>query len=203
MKSLMYRSPLFYIFSLRMIHGRTFDRRYAEILKIVGKRHIFEVGCGPGILGRYTGKELYSGMDLNEKFVRYARKKGYNCILGDILKDDFPDAEVGVAVDILHHITPRERTLLVRLRERYRTVVVVEPVKAYSISMPALMRKLWDALLGDSDGINPFDSRKEWQFTEESLMQYMKKLGAYRVKVVGTDVVAVFNGEGRPPLEVE
>ena len=75
MKSLMYRSPLFYIFSLRMIHGRTFDRRYAEILKIVGKGHIFEVGRSPGILGRYAGKERYSGMDMNEKFVRYVGKR--------------------------------------------------------------------------------------------------------------------------------
>jgi len=98
-------------------------------------------------------------------------------------------------VDILHRITPRETELISRLRERYRTVVVVEPVKAYSISMPAPMIRLWDALLGDSDGINPFDSRKEWQFTEEALMQYMKALGAYRVRVLGTDVVAVFNGE--------
>jgi len=41
-------------------------------------------------------------MDLNQKFVLYARKKGYNCTVGDIFEEEFPVVDVGVAVDVHH-----------------------------------------------------------------------------------------------------
>ncbi len=194
MKSLMYRSPRFYTLTLRVIHGKELERRYGEVLKIAGKRRIFEVGCGPALLGRFVGRERYSGMELNKRFVRYARKRGYNCVMGDIFRDNFPEAEVGVAVDILHHITPREKELIDRMRAHFETVIVVEPVSAFNVRMPGPVRKLWDSLFGDADGINSLENRKRWQFTEKELMEYMKGLGAEKVYVLGKDLISVFRG---------
>ena len=196
MKSLMYRSPVFYILTLRLIHRRGLQRRYREISKIAKGKSVFEVGCGPGILGRYIGKERYSGMDINGRFVRYARRRGYDCRIGDIFKDKYPDADVGVAVDVLHHITPRERELIERLKKHFETVIVVEPLNAFNIPLPRFLRKIWDSFLGDADGINPLKNREKWQFTEEELLDYLKEMGAEKAYVIGKDVVAIFRGPG-------
>ncbi len=200
MRSLMYSSPVFYTLTLRVIHGKELERRYREIKRIAGSRKVFEVGCGPALLGRYVGKERYSGMDLNERFVRYAKKKGYDCTVGDIFKDDFPEGEVGVAVDVLHHITPGERELIERMRRNFQQVIVIEPVSAFNVDMPEFLRRFWDSAFGDADGINPFEKRKKWQFTEEELMGHMKELGADRVYARGKDVVAIFKGARFPDI---
>jgi len=92
---------------LQTIHGKYLDRRYREIASIVNNRRVFDVGCGHALLGEYVGKDRYAGMDLNQKFVLYARRNGYNCTVGDIFEEEFPTADVGVAVDVLHHITPK------------------------------------------------------------------------------------------------
>ncbi len=190
----MYISPKFYIFVLKMIHGRELERRYEEIRKIAGQRRVFEVGCGPALLGGYLGKERYVGMDLNERFVRYARKKGFNCSVGDILKDEFQEADVGVAVDVLHHITPKEGELIESMRKKFHEVIVIEPVSAFNVRLPKALRVLWDSTFGDADGINPLKNREKWQFSEKELLEYMKNLGAERAYTVGKDVVAVFRG---------
>ena len=194
MRSLMYGSPQFYTFSLRAIHGGDLDRRYREIAKIACHRRVFEVGCGPAFLGRYISRERYSGMDINKRFVRYAVKEGYDCMVGDIFKDEFPEADVGVAVDILHHITPREKELIERMRESFKEIIVIEPVCAFNVRLPDYLRKLWDSVFGDADGINPFENRQRWQFTEKELMEYMKEMGAIRTYTLGRDVVAIFKG---------
>ena len=195
MRSLMYRSPTFYMLALKIIHGKTLRRRYSEIRRIAGNRRVFEAGCGPGMLGDYVGKDRYSGMDLNEGFVRYARRKGYDCVVGDILRDRYPEADVGVLVDVLHHITPREKELLERMRRQFETVIVVEPVDAFNLPLPRFLRRIWDSTFGDADGINPLDNRERWRFTEDRLMDYMRGMGAERVYPLGKDVVAVFRGE--------
>ncbi len=192
MKSLMYRSPRLYLLMLKTMHGNELERRYQEIARIAGGRKVFEAGCGPALLGRYLEKDRYCGMDLNERFVRYARKKGYRCVVGDIMSDGFPKAEVGVIVDVLHHITPQEKRLIERMREKFETVVVIEPVSAFNVRMPGILRKIWDSLLGDADGINPLENRKRWIFTRKELMKYLKDVGADRVYTLGRDVVAVF-----------
>ncbi len=197
MKSLMYRSPRFYVFMLKIIRGNDLERRYMEIARIAGNGKVFEAGCGPALLGRYLDSERYAGMDLNERFVRYARRKGYDCVVGDIFKDEFPEADVGVAVDILHHITPREKELIERMRENFETVIVIEPANAFNVRLPGFLRKFWDSVFGDADGINPLKNRERWQFTEKELIEYMKDMGAESVHMLGKDVVAVFIGKKR------
>lgn len=193
MKSLMYRSPIIYELFLRIIHGSDLKKRYTEIARIANGKRVFEAGCGTGILGRYL--DMYSGMDINRKFVEYASKKGIKCRVGDIFNDEWDEAEVGVIVDFLHHITPREKELIERMRREFEMVIVIEPVKAFNIPMPRVMRKIWDSIFGDADGVNPFENREKWEFTEESLMEYMKTLGAERTYVLGKDVVAIFRGK--------
>ena len=195
MRSLMYRSPKLYTLMLQTIHGKYLDQRYREIASIVNNRRVFDVGCGHALLGEYVGKDRYAGMDLNQKFVLYARRNGYNCTVGDIFEEEFPTADVGVAVDVLHHITPKGGEIIDKMRKSFDEVIVVEPISSFNARIPNKIIKIWDSFLGDADGINTFESRWKWQYTPEELMEYMKLLGAYKGYVLGKDVVAIFSGK--------
>ena len=180
---------------LQTIHGKYLDQRYREIASIVNNRRVFDVGCGHALLGEYVGKDRYAGMDLNQRFVLYARRKGYNCTVGDIFEEEFPTADVGVAVDVLHHITPKGGEIIDKMRKSFDEVIVVEPISSFNARIPNKIIKIWDSFLGDADGINTFESRWKWQYTPEELMEYMKLLGAYKGYVLGKDVVAIFSGK--------
>jgi len=43
-------------------------------------------------------------------------------------------------------------------------------------------------------GVNPFENRRRWRFTEEEFMEYMKEMGVIWTYTLGRDVVAIFKG---------
>jgi SAM-dependent methyltransferase len=208
MASIFYRSPGLYNFMLRALHGRSLDRRYRAIAAEIGRnQRVFEPGCGTAVLVPYLPEGCqYEGWDLNERFITYLVKRGVSARVKNILDfDGYPDCDVAVICDVLHHIVPHHERLMEKLLDRARKVIVLEP---YNNAIPRLrwqlkyvpfgVLKFIDATFGDHDGFNPFEDRLEWSLTidKQALIEQFRRFRAAKIMEIETDLLAVFE---KPP----
>lgn len=199
MSSIPYLSPRIYKIWQRVV-DREMDEQYKEIARVVGKnKRVFEPGCGPALLFSYLPDGCsYVGWDLNKKFVEYARRKGINVYQRDIFDfKKYPQSDVIVVCDLLHHIFPRDKLFIEEARKRTKKLIVVEPYKTSRFSfLPYPILYFYDRIIGDDDGINCFYHRKEWKFEKAGyLKEYFQKLGASKTyKIRGIEkVLVIFN----------
>ncbi|MEA2054535.1 MAG: class I SAM-dependent methyltransferase [Candidatus Thermoplasmatota archaeon] len=195
MKSIPYMHPMIYNLYLLALHRRNLGERYKLISGEIGyNKIIFELGCGTGILTDYLDKSCnYIGWDLNRTFIQYLKRKGQTAELHDIFDfSNYPENDVCVIVDILHHVVPKEHILIKNALKLTKKLIVVEPHKAFCFPLPDPLRKYYDSILGDNDGINPYRDRVNWNYSPEELKKYFLSSGARKVTEVGKDIMAVF-----------
>ncbi|GEM_PF-717175 len=195
MRAIPYMHPTAYNFYLRVLHRSSLRERYKIISGEIGCNNIvFELGCGTGILAEYLDKSCdYIGWDLNQAFIRYLKKKGRKVELRDIFDfSGYPRNHVCVITDVLHHVVPKEWPLVRNALKSTEKLIVVEPYKAFNFPLPNFLRKYYDSVLGDNDGINPYRNRVNWDYSPEGLKKYFMSFGAHKVTEVGKDVIAIF-----------
>ena len=203
MRAIPYMNPKIYDSYLLALHGKNLRERYTRISKEIGcNKSVFELGCGTGILTRYLDESCdYTGWDLNRTFIKYLKRKGQKAELHDIFDfTNYPKNDVCVIVDVLHHIMPRERLLIQNILNVTKKLIVVEPYKAFNFPLPDSLRKCYDSILGDNDGINPYHNRANWNYSPEKLKDCFILLGASKITEMNKDLVATFySDENRMP----
>lgn len=95
---------------------------------------VLEPACGPAELADYLPKGInYFGFDLNEEFINYAKEKGRNVVVGNVLDSkNYRESDYVIAVDILHHL-PREihRKFLIHcFSASKKAFIICEPTEA-------------------------------------------------------------------------
>lgn len=177
MSSIFFKYPLLYDWGIRFLY---FDG--LMILKnIIGRnKSVFEPACGFGRMKRYLFPDCtYSGIDLNEKFVRYGQKKNRDITLGDILDPQYyRTADTVLLCDILHHLKPADIRKLLCLAVQYarESVVIIEPTFVRIASGNNFVSRAIGRIMSivDADGINKIEhwmSRKEYDELFESLKE--------------------------------
>ena len=177
LKSPLYYSPRLFEFIIGMMHPRS---RYEKIAELAGKESILELGCGTGLLNDYVEGE-YLGVDLNKRFIEYAKKRGRNVKLKDIQEIGSMTQSVIVLVDILHHL-PNHKKFLEKMLKSGKKVIVCEPFDSHSLLTPI-------ASILDWDGVN--NSSHAW-FDKKGLKQFYKSKGATEIIENGGSITAVF-----------
>lgn len=183
-----------------MIHKKELKERYELISKLVGKnKKVFELGCGTCLVKNYLDESCsYEGWDLNQKFVNHAKKKGLNVKLKNVFDFlDYPENEVILIIDILHHIVPNHEKLIDEAKKRSKKLIILEP---YISSDPlfnskGLMKKIcmiYYKFFADFDGINPLENIFKWDYDEKSLKKFFEQKGAKQVTKIGSDLISVF-----------
>lgn len=185
LSSPLYWSGWYYGIGIRLMHGRSLKQRYQYIASLSADR-VIDVGCGTGKLSDYLSEnDYYFGIDLNERFLRHAKKYGRNVSRQDALAfDRFSEFDVCVITDVLHHINPRHEEFMERvLREVKKRVIVCEP---YDVPADPISKKLSELL--DHDGFNkPY----EWM-DKEKLIEFYNKYDPAEINEVGKAVIAVY-----------
>ncbi len=123
-----FRNPWLYSLSIRMLH---FDG-FKKLRGIIGKeKNVFEPACGFGRLQRYLHDSCsYSGIDLNEIFINFGRKKGLDIQIGDVLEEkNYIKSDIIILCDILHHLTKDKIQKVVSIATKFakEKVVIMEP----------------------------------------------------------------------------
>ena len=187
LRSPVYYSPRLYELVIRLMHSRD---RYKKIAQLVGARKVLELGCGTGGMAEHFNGN-YLGIDLNERFVNYGKRKGRNVQIADIHDFNKFDCEVLLVCDLLHHL-PHHGNFLASLIDSGKEVIVSEPFKQF----PNILDPVFAAL--DSDGINDLGKVK-W-FGQDMLVQEFKSKKADEIIEMKNNVVAVFNKKGSSNL---
>lgn len=177
MRSFVYIHPRIYDFAIRFL--------YLDGLKIVKKligekKSVFEAACGYGRMKKYMDSSCsYSGIDLNEKFVEFGRKKDLDIKVGNVLDvNQYRNSDVILLADILHHLTLPDIKKLLSIAVQFarEKVLIIEPVfvnigsrkNIFSRAMAKFM--VWM----DSDGFNEIEkwmSRAEYDALFHSLKE--------------------------------
>jgi SAM-dependent methyltransferase len=167
MKSIFYKYPMLYDWGIRFLY---FDG--LKILKsIIGrKKSVFEPACGYGRMKKYMYSDCsYSGVDLNDTFIQYGKKKNRNISLGNALDPgSYQEADTVLVCDILHHLKVKDMYKLMELAIEFarEKVVIIEPIfvniaaknNFFSRAIGKLMARI------DSDGFNDIE---RWLSKEE------------------------------------
>lgn len=190
-----YNFPFAYDLMIQTIHRRTLERRYDVIIgNIEAGDKVFDVGCGTCLILNYLDESVeYIGFDLNDRFLRHAEKKyGKSDRKIKLLRescfkyDKYPESDVIIISDFLHHVYPRHVELLKNAVKRTKKVIVCEPIG-----------DMMGFVYSDYDGINL--STKEngpnaWKMkykTKEDLIEFFEEMGAKETTLVGSDVIAL------------
>jgi SAM-dependent methyltransferase len=167
-QSVFYRHPRLYDLGIHFLYLN----RLKLLKKIVGHgMTVFEPACGFGRMKKYLYEDCaYSGIDLNEKFVGFGRKKNRDIRVGDILKEEnYRPADVVLLCDILHHLQMPEIHRLFMIAGKFaKKIVIIEPTFVAIAAKKNLFSRLIGKLMTrvDSDGFNEIShwmSREEYQ----------------------------------------
>jgi hypothetical protein len=104
MSSILYWHPFIYRIFLRFIYGKSYSRRYLVLAHEIGDKHVLDLCCGDCKLADYVPN--YTGIDLNDNFVKHAKMRGINVIKLDVVKDDIPYSECIVMLSGLCQFRP-------------------------------------------------------------------------------------------------
>jgi SAM-dependent methyltransferase len=171
----MFRNPWLYSLSIRLLH---FDG-FKKIRDIIGKeKNVFEPACGFGRLQRYLYDSCsYSGIDLNEIFINFGKKRGLDIRIGNVLEEtNYIKSDIIILCDILHHLTKDKIQEVVSIATKFakEKIVIMEPTFVGLASGKGFFSRLAAKVFArvDFDGINNIE---HW-FTRQDYQKLFKHL---------------------------
>jgi len=174
-RAYIFRNPWLYSLSIRLLH---FDG-FKKIRDIIGKeKNVFEPACGFGRLQRYLYDSCsYSGIDLNEIFINFGKKRGLDIRIGDVLEEsNYIKSDIIILCDILHHLTKDKIQEVVSIAKKFakEKVVIMEPAFVGLASGKGFFSRLAAKVFArvDFDGINNIE---HW-FTRQDYQKLFKHL---------------------------
>jgi len=174
-RAYIFRNPWLYSLSIRLLH---FDG-FKKIKDIIGKeKNVFEPACGFGRLQRYLYDSCsYSGIDLNEIFINFGKKRGLDIRIGNVLEEtNYIKSDIIILCDILHHLTKDKIQEVVSIATKFakEKIVIMEPAFVGLASGKGFFSRLAAKVFArvDFDGINNIE---HW-FTRQDYQKLFKHL---------------------------
>ena len=141
-----------------------------------GSPSVIDIGCGVGYYARITGGGQYLGMDMNDRYIEYAKSCHHDGKIAfradDVatLVDEGQTFDIALMVDFLHHIPDESVIRLLRTAGQlsFRHIVNLEPVTEQS-------NRVGDCFIKNDRG--------EYMRTTESLMNLFAQAGD-KLKIV-------------------
>ncbi len=112
-----------------VINNKWYLKNYKRnLMPCIPKGKVLEAACGIGALAPLFKKGKYTGLDISQKFIDFARRQypGYNFVVADLTKKlPFKDKEFDTAIILwaLHHIKDWKFTLSELKRVSKRVVI--------------------------------------------------------------------------------
>jgi SAM-dependent methyltransferase len=147
-ESLIYRSPRLYELVMLALYGRHYFARYRALAGLIPPgASVLDLCCGPATLyhRHLRGRSVrYTGLDLNERFIRRLVAAGAGGQVWDLRKEDpLPPADYVIMQASLYHFLPDPAPVVGRMLEAAREqVIVAEPVRNLASSKVPLLARL-------------------------------------------------------------
>lgn len=190
--SLVYKNIYVYRFIMNILYGMKYKKRFDSIIDIIDSNDndIVELCFGDVYIAKYAksnGKD-WVGLDINDEFVRFAKAQGFNALNKNILNDDIPKSDVCIMAGSLYHFIENIETILIKLLDGSKKVIISEPIKNLSNNKYIGMFARKSANAGNGD--------EEFRFTESSFIEmlekYKEKLSfTYEIIKIDRDILVV------------
>ncbi len=207
-KSFVYKWPIAYKLGLKLLHGKGYNKKYNYISGQIGhSKSVLDVACGIAELAGFLHPtSTYRGFDINEKFIRYAQRKGLEVRVGNALDVNMyiPSDKV-VLCDAVHHMGfENERSVLENsLNAAKQQLIICEPFKDSYQKMisncPNFSKKIFEAIFNylDKDGNNRvrFENIKTKKELEETMQEgygIIPKQTKRIFKSIGEDLIVTY-----------
>ncbi|MGH9369114.1 MAG: methionine biosynthesis protein MetW [Thermoanaerobaculia bacterium] len=169
MTSIVYRHPLVYELTMRVLYATHYRARLRVIGDLIEEgSSVVDLCCGPSALYRLElerKRVRYAGVDINAALLRRVAQRGAEAIEADIAQlDEYPKGDYLIMLGSLYHFLPEARAVVERmLRAASRAVIVSEPIRNLAGARSRIVRRLSARLA------NPGTASPEARFDEESL----------------------------------
>ncbi len=105
--SLVYKNIYTYRFIMNILYGMKYVDRFSNIIKLINDSdvNIVELCFGDIYIAQYAKKtnKHWLGLDINDEFVDYAKKQGYNAINKNIIDADIPKNDICIMAGSLYY----------------------------------------------------------------------------------------------------
>ena len=175
--SLIYKNGALYEAAMLALYGRHYFSRYRVIAGLIpNEASVLDVCCGPAVLyKRYLAKKRvgYTGLDVNEGFIRKLRSMGINGKVWDLRTDaPLPNADYVIMQASLYHFLPNASPVFGRMIDAARKqVIIAEPITNIATSRVSLLSKIGRRFTDSGHG------EEALRFTEDTLDELFKRYG--------------------------
>lgn len=173
-RSIIYHDIFIYRLSMNLLYAFQYRKRFNQITRLFkpGDSRIVELCFGDIYVAEFCSKtgRSWTGYDLNESFVGYSRKKGYDAHLADIEKiEKFPQCDVCIMTGSLYHFNRNLPDLFKKIRKSSKRFLLSEPVKNLT-HKKGLLQWLSGLLTNAGRGTEKF------RYNEDSLIKAVEKI---------------------------
>jgi len=160
------------------LYGRHYSSRYQAIADLIpAGSSVVDLCCGPALLYHRSLKQKnvnYTGLDVNEKFIRQLIKRGAQGYDWDLRSEEpLPKADYLVMQASLYHFLPDPKPVVDRmLKAARRQVIIAEPVRNLATSESRLLSTLGRVLT------NPGVGEHSLRFNPQTLDEFFSGYGS-------------------------
>ncbi len=123
--------PFFYNSRHFVAGSQELTKRYIKTnYRAFNCHSILDIGCGTGYFSNLFSKDEYFGIDINKKYIEFAKKKypGYCFIKSDILSFSFLNKhyDSAILISVLHHLSDTEiKKILLKIIDKINKIIIV------------------------------------------------------------------------------
>ena len=114
-----------------LLYKGNYNKRFEHITPLISGKSVTEICFGDTIIADFCIKNdlIWTGIDINENFVKKALKKRYKAELADIQKlDKFPLGDTCILSGSLYHFHEETEGLFKKMLDCSPLIIISEPV---------------------------------------------------------------------------
>ena len=189
--SFVYSNVYAYRVVMNLLYKGRYQRRFVDIVDVLGTQlqSVCDLCFGDTFIANWCRLHgiRWTGVDLNPRFCRYARRCGLNVLEGDLFDVDLPSADAFVMAGSLYHFHDQLDALFDAILQRTPRLILSEPIQNLS-SQGGLVG--WWA----GRSANPGTGEVAFRYNEQSLLASLEsqqqRLGfSFRIVSVGRDIL--------------
>ena len=178
---------------MNLLYVTKYTKRFENIISLINTedKKILELCFGDIYIAEYAKKKkkTWIGMDINEKFILYARDKGYNALHENVMSEQqFPKSDVCIMSGSLYHFIEDIEFILKKMLLCSPKVIISEPISNLSNNkyLSFLAKKSANVGYG----------HEEFRFTEDSFLDTLDQyaeilLYSYNIIKKDRDILVV------------
>jgi hypothetical protein len=173
---------------MNLLYFGKYSMRFKKIISLFNKntKSVVELCFGDIYIARYCGQKgiQWTGYDMNDNFIHYAKKNKCNAIKRDITTVmNWPPSDVCIIMGSLYHFKDAGRELIKKMIQSSRQVIISEPIKNVSSAR---------GLLGfiAKRSANAGKGHEVFRFDEMSFITMISSLNVtYRIISLDKDII--------------